>query len=228
MRDILSPVDPNGDIPVPAFPRTRLESFLAGTDGAPPRQQLVHALRLVDGGRGAERELTALDIGCGPGKEALELLRFGFRVTAIDPFRSMLDATTHLVARSAPALGDRLEPILDTIEGFAPRLRQRRYDLVHAGFVLPFVRASDFPGVFDAIRASLNPGSIFVGQLFGEHDEFVVQAEPGTMVHHSSADIDGLFEGFDILVREEVRRDGHIGRGRAKHWHVHHIISRRM
>lgn len=225
--DILGTLRSNHDIPIPAFPPSRLENFLSGTSGAPPREQLLRALARVAGSPGASADRSALDIGCGPGKEALELLRAGFRVTALDPFQSMLDATSELVAREAPSLRARLELVLDSAEGFEPTLATRRFDFVHAGFVLPFVRADRFAAVFDAIRTSMPHGAVFAGQFFGAHDEFIVEAEPGTMVHHSAAKIDALFAEFDFLEREEIRRDGHIGRGRAKHWHVHHVVAQR-
>ena len=58
--------------------------YLAGNEGAPPREHLVRAVSL--GGRWSGLgKPRALDIGCGPGRETLFLLRAGYEVVAFDP-----------------------------------------------------------------------------------------------------------------------------------------------
>ena len=69
---------------VPAFDAERCAQFLAGTEGAPPRAQLMQAFAMWRG-EAAAKGGRALDLGCGPGREVIELLRAGFEVVARDP-----------------------------------------------------------------------------------------------------------------------------------------------
>jgi hypothetical protein len=112
-----------------------------------------------------------------------------------------------------------------TLEEFAGSLKPVRYDLVHAGFVLPFVRPSHFQMCWDAIVSSLKPCGVFAGQFFGPNDEFVRAASPSDMTSHTAAEITAIFQDWQVIEREEVDRDGCIGRGAPKHWHVHHVVA---
>ena len=208
---------------VPAFQPERCAEYLAGTEGSNPRPQLIAAIALMR----ATTVRTALDIGCGPGREALAMLRAGLRVTAVDPYRVMLDRTRELIDRNAPDRAHALELHHGTIEDFAPRLASAGFGLVHAGFVLPFVIRERFDGVFGAIERCLAPEGVLAAQFFGPDDEFIRGATGGTMTAHTASDLDALLSGFEVLSREEHNRAGTIGRGRAKWWHVHHVIARK-
>lgn len=198
--------------------------YLAGTEGAPPRAELLRAVALagppVPGAR-------ALDLGCGPGREALELLRAGWHVIAVDPYSEMLDRTRALVGTELPGALPHLSLVDATLEELAPELAPASFGLVHAGFVLPFVRPTSFETAFARLRGALAPGAVLACQFFGPDDEFVRAAAPGEMSSHASADVDALLAGLEILHREEVNREGQVGKGRTKWWHVHHVIARR-
>jgi SAM-dependent methyltransferase len=228
--------DHPGTAPLPpAFPTERLADYLDGTSGLPPRELLLRGLAL--GGWTAEAQSSdaelgrrhALDLGCGPGREVVVLLQRGFRVQAVDPYRSMIDATSRAVMEHAPSRLGRLRLDCARIEELAPALPRAEFDLVHAGFVLPFVESASFADAFRSIAASMQEGGMFVGQFFGPDDEFVREAAPGAMTSHTREEVDALLceNALVAMHREEVRRDGKIGRGRSKFWHVHHVIARR-
>ena len=222
---------------VPGFHGERYDSYLAGTEGAPPRDLLMRALQIL----GPEAPATALDLGCGPGREIPPMVRRGMRVTAVDPYADMIRRSRALLEQAFPATGpDSGEPsaamapgchavefVQCTLEDLAPGLRPRHFGLIHAGFVLPFVRPSRFMAAFAALRESLAPQGLLVAQFFGPDDEFIRGAEPDTMTSHRADELDALLAGLEILHREEVNRAGNIGRGRPKWWHVHHVIARR-
>ena len=211
---------------IPGFNAERLASYLAGTAGAPAREQLVQAIALAhEVGGGAARR--ALDLGCGPGRETLALLRGGFSVVAIDPYPIMLQQTRALVEREAPTQTAQLTLIDATLEEFAESIEPASFDLIHAGFVLPFVNPTHFASAFARLRDGLSVGGIFAGQFFGPDDEFIKGAAINTMTAHDSNAVDQLLTGLEILHREEVKRSGQIGRGQAKWWHVHHVIVRK-
>ena len=210
---------------VPAFDVERCAQFLAGTEGAPPRAQLMQAIAMWRG-EAAAKGGRALDLGCGPGREVIELLRAGFEVVAIDPYPEMLKRTRELVANDATlAAAPKLNLIEATLEQFAPSITPSSFDLIHAGFILPFVQREHFASAWSHLSAGLKPQRLFVGQFFGADDEFIHQAAEGTMTSHTATEVRALLQDFDILTHDEVNRAGHIGRGQPKWWHVHHVIA---
>lgn len=212
----------------PGFPPERCALYLAGNEGAPPREHLMRALPHVPRGGGSGRP-RALDVGCGPGREALLLAQLGFEVVAFDPYPEMLERTRALLASEPDGEGlarlVRLERA--TLEDFASSLTASSFDLVHAGFVLPFVLPVRFDDCFSKLSACLRPGGILCGQFFGRDDEFIRSAEAGTMSCHDRADLDRLLAPFEVVEIEEINRQGRIGKGRDKWWHVFHVTARR-
>lgn len=208
----------------PGFPPDRCALYLAGSEGAPPREHLVRALAQFSP-RSAHARPRALDVGCGPGRESLYLAQQGFDVVAFDPYPEMLQRAAALLA-SEPSAGEvRLERA--TLEAYAPTLDDAGFDLVHAGFVLPFVLPGRFDECFSHLTRCLRTGGVFCGQFFGPQDEFIRSAATGTMSCHDRADLERMLEPFEILEIEEVNRQGKIGRGREKWWHVFHVTARR-
>ena len=201
--------------------------YLAGNEGAPPREHLVRALAHSRQSGGDRRR--ALDVGCGPGREALLLAREGFEVVAFDPYPEMLDLARAAILREpdGDALLRRVVLACATLEEFAKTLEAGSFDLVHAGFVLPFVLPQRFDGCFARLAASLRPGGVLCGQFFGRDDEFVRSAEAGTMSCHDRADLDRLLAGIEVIEIEEINRLGRIGKGREKWWHVFHVTARK-
>ena len=209
-----------------AFSPDRLQDYLEGTQGAPARDLLVRALDARPEGDAGSVGPAALDIGCGPGREVVLLLGRGFAVTAIDPYPRMIDLTAEAIRAADAGWLRRSRLLVCTLEQIASDLPARGFDVVHAGFVLPFVPSAAFPACFEALQRSLRKNGLLVAQFFGPEDQFVREARPGTMTAHTATELDAMLEPFEVLHREEVRRDGRIGRGKPKFWHVHHVIAR--
>lgn len=209
------------DTAIPGFGPDRCSAYLDATKDAPIRDLLIRALGLV------AAHSRALDIGCGPGREIVAMLQHGLSVQALDPSREMItQARMHVSASFPSPEAHRVVFHHATIESIAPLLEHGSFGLVHAGFVLPFIRAADFPATFAHIRRSLAPGGLLVAQFFGPDDAFIRETGHDDMTAHSAADLDRLLAGLELLHREEVNRSGFIGKGRVKWWHVHHVIAR--
>lgn len=213
------------DPTVPGFGPDRCRAYLEGNEGAPPREQLVHAVDRFWRPAPSGAPPRALDVGCGPGREAAFLRARGFRVLAIDPVREMLERTRSAVSTLDGGV-EGLEVRHATLEECADALPCASFDLVHAGFVLPFVRPSEFGRCFAALERSMRPGGVFVGQFFGPTDEFVRDAPTDTITSHQRPELTALLRRFELLAHDEIAREGRIGRGRPKWWHVHHVIAR--
>jgi tellurite methyltransferase len=156
----------------------------------------------------------AVDLGCGAGRDTLELLRRGWRVLAID---GEAEAVERLLARAA---GERLETEVARFED----ARWPTAELVNSSFALPFCPPEAFPPLWSRVVASLPPGGRFSGQLFGDRDGWA--GEPD-MTFHSRAAVEDLFDGFELERFDEVEENGKTALGEAKHWHLFHVISRK-
>jgi hypothetical protein len=100
------------------------------------------------------------------------------------------------------------------------------YEFVNAEFSLPFINAAAFPSVFTKLMASVKIGGLFTGQLFGPNDSWNLP-ESG-MNFHSRSDVERLLRGWTVLELTEEDRPGKTKLGEDKHWHIFHIIARRM
>ena len=181
----------------------------------PPHETLVRALDLfaADG----ERSRFAVDLGCGDGRDTVEILRRRWRVLAID---AEAEAIRRL--RSRPDLPD----------GAASRLRTEvaRFedaawppaDLVNASFSLPFCPPAHFRGVWERVVASILPGGRFSGQLFGERDEWANEKD---MTFHSRREVEELLRDLEVECLDELEEDGTTALGDRKRWHVFHIVA---
>lgn len=103
---------------------------------------------------------VAVDLGCGAGIEALELLGRGWRLFAFD---RESEAIEQLVARVSPELRARLRGTVCTFE----QAELPDADFIWAGLSLPFCAPEHFPQVWTAIVESLRPGGRFAGDFFG-------------------------------------------------------------
>lgn len=189
--------------------------YYAKTVDRPPRATLMIALDRFAADPDGE-PLFAVDLGSGAGRDAIEMLRRGWRVLAID---AEPDAIEALKARPD------LPPDAD-LTGMVSRFEDATWpscDLVNSSFALPLCAPSDFAGVWQRIESSLRPGGRFAGQLYGERDSW---AGRDGMTFHMRTEVESLLEGFEVEHLEEEEDDSVTPRGEAKHWHVFHIVAR--
>lgn len=225
----MTQLPPQPDVPPPGSVRAPSPAWLAAQDrdwpayfdrmeGKPARETLTRALRAFDRDPPPDADTgvpatmaapLAIDLGCGQGRDTIELLARGWRVLAIDGHPEGL---RRLLAQRA---------LVATFEdpGDLPLAH-----LVNASFSLPFCPPSRFGELWALVRASILPGGRFCGQLFGERDTWA------SLPDRSHQTRDGaltLLEGLEIEHFEEDEKDAEDAEGRAKHWHVFHIVARR-
>lgn len=190
-------------------------AYYAKTGTRPPRATLISALDRFDSEPGDTPRL-AVDLGAGAGRDAIELLRRGWRVLAIDAEPDAIDALT---ARPDLPPGADLSGVVARFEDAA----WPDCDLVNSSFALPLCAPTAFDRVWRRIVSSLRPGGRFAGQLYGTRDSWAGRAG---MTFHTRAHIEGLLAGFETEYLEEEEDDSVTPRGEAKHWHVFHIVAR--
>jgi SAM-dependent methyltransferase len=216
------------DIPAATSP-AYWPAFFRAVAGQPPRDTLLKALDLFDAersGHGAQPgdEPVALDVGCGEGRDALEMLRRGWRVHATDGHP---EGIALLRARVPAAHASVLTTTVDRLESLSPQAAS--YDLVNASFSIPHVPPGVFPALWVRLVRALRPGGRFAGQFFGVRDEWNTQPDGLARTFHTRAEVESLLVNFglDVEHMEEVERAGHDAFGRLRGWHVFHVVARK-
>jgi tellurite methyltransferase len=185
--------------------------YYTATAGRPPRPTLLFALdRFAAPGRAA-------DLGCGDGRDTIELLRRGWSVMAID---SEPDAIARLRARSdlppAAVLDARCARFEDADWG--------EVALVNASFALPICPPERFAALWAKITRSLCSGGRFAGQLYGTRDSW---AERRGMTFLDRDTALRLLDAYAVELFEEEESDSVTPRGEKKHWHIYHVVARK-
>lgn len=198
---------------------SRWAGYYARTADRPPRETLLRALARFDSEPppAADAPRLAVDLGCGTGRDAIELLRRGWRVLAID---AEPEALRTLCARPDLPPGAALEARLARFED----ARWPQADLVNASFALPFCPPLRFPALWSRIVRSLRRGGRFTGQLLGDRDDW--SADPA-LTSFTQAEAESLLAGLDVEDLWEEETDTVTPRGEAKRWHLFHVVARR-
>jgi tellurite methyltransferase len=191
------------------------DRYYKATAGRPPRPTLLWALDRFEPRPVPAR---AVDLGCGDGRDTIELLRRGWTVIAID---------------SEPIAIERLRARPDLPEGADLTARCGKFedldwpmvDLVNASFALPLCPPARFPLLWRKVTQSLAPGGRFAGQLYGERDSW---AGVRAMAFFDEAAARRLFGAYAIELFETEETDAVTPRGAAKHWHIFHIVARKL
>jgi len=178
--------------------------------GDDPRETLLDALDRF------EAPGVAADLGCGTGRDTVELLRRGWQVVAID-------SEEEAIRRLRATTGEH-ERLSTQVAGYEDAVLPEG-DLVNASWALPFCRPDIFGVVWDRIVDSIHASGRFSGQLFGYRDEWSVEDE---MTFHTRAEAEALFRVFELERFEEVEEDGETVLKNPKHWHVFHVVARKL
>ncbi|GLZ84611.1 tellurite resistance protein [Metapseudomonas resinovorans] len=186
--------------------------FYNATEGQPARVTLRTALECWDGPPG-----HALDLGCGAGRDTLELLRRGWQVLAVD---AEPEALARLEAQVDEEKRQRLQSRCCRFETMPLPAAQ----LVNSSFALPLCPPEAFPSLWQAICGALPTGGLFAGHLFGERDDW---ANNGITILRRRQ-LEELLSGWDVLMLEEKEEDGVTAKGRNKHWHLFSVVARRL
>lgn len=191
--------------------------------GKPARETLAKALELFEKEQIAHSDKTAIDLGCGEGRDTLELLRRGWMVTAIDAHPMAID----LLVPRVPS--DQRSQLVTHVAEFDSELwgapKHPPVSLLNASFCLPFCDRDTFPAVWQRVVASIRTGGRFAGQLFGDRDSWATLPD---RTHHARHEVERLFHGFVWEELREEEKDDKDALGNPKHWQVFHIVARKL
>lgn len=195
----------------------RWSDYYKAVANRPPRETLLTALTFFESDIPQAESKTAIDLGCGDGRDTIELLRRNWNVMAID---GELEAINRLLQRS-----DIDTELLQTRVGKFENIQlSSDVNLINASFSLPFCEPKIFPKLWNKIVSGLIPGGRFCGQLFGDRDSW---ATDPTINYHTMSDVKLLLQPFEIELLKEEDRNGKTALGNEKHWHIFHIVARK-
>lgn len=185
--------------------------------GRPPRETLLKALALFEEELPADAPKFAVDLGCGNGRDTVELVRRNWHVLAID-------AEEAAIARLLSHLELKLDHLKTRIERFEELTLPRSQDLINASFCLPFCPPDAFPKLWQTITHALRPGGRLSGQLIGDRDSW---AEYSNTNYHTRQEVDTLLAAFEVEWLVEESHAGKTAIGEDKYWHLFHVVARK-
>jgi tellurite methyltransferase len=197
---------------------THWPDYYAVTVGRPAWPTVIEAIGrfAAEDGPGA-RPRFAVDLGCGAGRDARELLRRGWRVLAMDDEPAAIEA---LLAATPEDDRARLQTRVADLASF----EIPACDLVNASVSLQFLRADAYARTFERIAAALVPGGRFAGLLYGDRDE--AAADPDVTCP-SPDEIRARLGGYEIESWTEREEDGKMALGDPHHIHLIEVVARR-
>jgi SAM-dependent methyltransferase len=164
------------------------------------------------------RERFAVDLGCGAGRDARELLRTGWRVLAIDR------EPAAIAALEAATPGE-LRPSLQTRVADLAVVAIPRCDLVNASLSLPFLPPAEFWAAWARARAALTVGGRLSAMLFGDRD---AGADDPGMTCPSPEAIRASLADFEIEDWLDSEEDSETALGEPHHFHRVELVARRV
>ncbi len=119
------------------------------------------------------RQGSAVDLGCGNGRNAKFLAKLGFEVSALDFSERALDLTQHLIANENTRLD--ITPILHDIRDGLP-FRDSETDLVLDAYCLcHFIDEIGYKKALDEVSRILRPGGIYLKIHLDSSDDYYLQ-----------------------------------------------------
>lgn len=184
----------------------------------PPRDTLIKALQQF------EIPGIAVDLGCGEGRDTVELLRQGWQVIAVDAQREGIDR----LRRRSEADAGHLQTRITRFETYH---FPENVDLINASFSIPFCHPREFLKLWRKIVAALPSGGYFCGHLFGDRDSWAanpwLSGKPW-ITSQTRSQVEKLLQPFHIEWLEEEEHLGKTPLDEERHWHIFHIVARKL
>lgn len=174
------------------------ESYFKSKLRDPPAGFIVEGLKAI---HQTNPNKTAIDLGCGIGHETLELLKAGYKVTAIDSQSETFEYMKQLPLM--PRYEGNLKTIVSTFEQLDFQAIPQ-VDLVIASFSLPFMKPQDFNRIWQQVVSKVKPGGYFIGNFFAPDFSFFAEKFRHSMTFHSKLEAVALLNGFEIVSFQEV------------------------
>lgn len=193
-------------------------NYYQAVKGRPPRETLLFALDRFDGEFNPHASRFAIDLGCGDGRDTVEILRRGWNVLGID---GSADAIRRLMER--PDID--LSHLTTWVQTFELLSLPNNIDLLNASFCLQFCPQEQFSALWGKLVNCLRSGGRFSGQLLGIRDSWT---QYSNLNFHTRDAVNTLLRGFTIEYFEEEEHPGKTALKEEKYWHIFQIVARKQ
>lgn len=166
-----------------------------------------------------ELDRTAIDLGCGVGKDTAHMVKNNWKVTAIDAEKT----AEEFLKKKIPS--EKLDQVNFVVSKYEDYLFSEKVKLINASYALPFCSPKNLGDVMQRITQAISVGGRFAGHFFGPEDS---GSKDDSMTFLTKKEVLQFFaDSFVIEHFEEKEWDGISGSG-AKHWHVFDIIAKKV
>lgn len=191
----------------------RWSAYYEQNRSKPPHAHLRQALEHLS----PDLPKTAIDMGCGTGRDAVYLVDQGFRVLAFDPEPEAIDELERHIKD---------HPTLEPVQAHFHTFDYEPVSLINASASLFFCEAMHFDEVWNQVRQAIHPGGLFCGHFLGPDDSWT-ELDVFSGITFGAQDLKARFDSFEILYLHERNEPGVTAVGDSKHWHVWTVIAKK-
>ena len=192
--------------------KKKIEKYYSNTELDIPKKNVKYFIENIKTYPG-----KAIDIGCGAGNETVYLIKKGWNVISIDK--------ENVEERISKRLStEELKRFKFQKQNFES-LELEKNNLIVANYCLPFCNKNNFKELWNKINDSILKDGYFVGNFFGNNDEWKSRKEEMTFL--TKEQVIELFKDFEIIEFKEVEKDDFTGLGKMKHWHIFNVIAKK-
>ena len=190
----------------------KIEKYYNNTKNIPPNYVTQKFIKLKI------KPTNAIELGCGAGRDTEYLIKNGWNVLAIDKE----DVKSIITSRLSKEEQKNFKFSKQEFEN----LQLEKTNLIVANFSLPFCNQNQFVKLWNKINESILKNGYFVGNFFGNNDEWKKQEEEMTFL--TKEQVIELFKNFEIIDFKEVEKDCFNGLGIMKHRHIFNVIAKKL
>lgn len=181
---------------------------------------------------------TAIDLGCGDGRDTIIFFRDGWKVLAVD---ANPEIEQLLKERINNTLGEEKLSQLNVQINYFENMELPPAHFINAIWSLPYCDSSQFSNVWNKITTSLQPGGIFLGIFAGVNGSLNYVNQNlnflQKIIHRlnnsinytflTRRQIDLLFQNFDIIKLKEVEKNLTTYSGKTIHEHYFVVVAKK-
>lgn len=164
------------------------------------------------------KNMFAIELGCGIGRDTVYLLKNGYSVLGIDREK------TEEIIREKLTTGENGRFTFLNMS-FEEIKELPLCDLVLSNLAIPFCNPKFFEKFWEIVCNSIKSNGYFLGNFFGKEDEW--NGKKKLMSFFDVNEVKELFKDFEIIEINEKICDKNTVLGALKHWDIIEVFARK-